>query len=382
MTTHVICLDGTGQERTQATPTNIALLFDALGGVVVDAQNNSFETTLVTNGVTVQVGKYLPGVGTGNILLFDFIDKASGDGIAEGIVRGYTFLSRNFEPGDEIVIVGFSRGAAAARCLAGFVAGQGLLNPVTYHTQDKDSAYLRGVAAWYRYRRSRPDLVKSENLTDVFLQFGEVAPDLTDHDFAPVERILAVGVFDTVSSLGIPRLNGDGMIYDFNLADTALSEKVLNGFHALAADEIRATFTPTFWTPRDRIAQLIFPGGHSDVGGGYAETGLSDRPLQWMMGKLHGLGVRFDVTRIRALSASALAVGHDESVLAPWNILPHPHREFPIDALDGGSTFEVDAFIGARWGKSVTLNPGGRTSPYKSLGVYADGRPLYGERIA
>ena len=225
MTTHVVCLDGTGQTRTQANPTNISLIFNAIGGAIVDAENNSFESTLIYNGVSVQVGKYLAGVGTGSIGLFDLIQQVDGEGIAEPIVRGYTFLSRNYEPGDDIITVGFSRGAAAARCLAGFVLGQGLLNPANYHPENKTSAYLRGVAAWYKYRQGQPNLAKYENLTNVFLELGEIVPVLTDTDFVPVERILAVGVFDTVSSMGLPRPATDGLDYDFVLADTVLNPK-------------------------------------------------------------------------------------------------------------------------------------------------------------
>jgi hypothetical protein len=94
MTTHGVCLDGTGQTRTQANPTNICLIFNAMGGAIVDAENNSFESTLLNGAVTAQVGKYLAGVGTGSIPLFDLLGQVDGEGIAEQIVRGYTFLSR------------------------------------------------------------------------------------------------------------------------------------------------------------------------------------------------------------------------------------------------------------------------------------------------
>ena len=87
MTTHVVCLDGTGQTRTQANPTNISLMFDTMGGTIVDAENNSFESTLIYNNVAVQVGKYLAGVGTDGIELFELIKRADGEGIAEQIVR-------------------------------------------------------------------------------------------------------------------------------------------------------------------------------------------------------------------------------------------------------------------------------------------------------
>src|SRR5271154_1768248 len=102
MTTHVVCLDGTGQTRMQTNPTNIALIFDAMGGPIAEAGGNSYESIVGDGGVTVQVDKYLPGVGTSGIAIFKLCCQADGEGIAEPIVRGYTFLSRNFKLGDEI----------------------------------------------------------------------------------------------------------------------------------------------------------------------------------------------------------------------------------------------------------------------------------------
>ena len=71
-----------------------------------------------------------------------------GVGIIARIVRGYTFLSRWYEPGDAIYIVGFSRGAYTARALAGVIAKVGLLNRATYDPEDKAEAYRLAVAAW------------------------------------------------------------------------------------------------------------------------------------------------------------------------------------------------------------------------------------------
>src|SRR5262249_56672104 len=66
------------------------------------------------------------------------------------IVRGYTFISRNYEPGDSIHITGFSRGAYTARALAGMIAKVGLLNNKAFNANDKDKAYRRGVVDWGR----------------------------------------------------------------------------------------------------------------------------------------------------------------------------------------------------------------------------------------
>ena len=40
MTIHVVCLDGTNQVKDQPNPTNIARIFDALGGQPSDGGND------------------------------------------------------------------------------------------------------------------------------------------------------------------------------------------------------------------------------------------------------------------------------------------------------------------------------------------------------
>ncbi|MFI4973422.1 MAG: DUF2235 domain-containing protein [Caulobacterales bacterium] len=380
MTTHVVCLDGTGQTYDQSGPnkgpTNIALIFKALGGVVVDADSQSFESTLTVNNVVVQVGKYLAGIGTSGLALFELFEQATGEGVAESIVRGYTFLCRNYAPGDEIIIVGFSRGAAAARCLAGFVVTQGLLNPANYHPENKGSAYLRAIAAWNQYRANQPWLAKDQVLTTILVQLGEQVPQLTPADYVPVERILAVGVFDTVSSSGVPNLADQGK-YGFSFANTDLSPKVLNGYHALAADEIRSSFLATYWTPRENITQVIFPGAHSDIGGGYGDHGLSDRALQWMLPNLKSQGLRFDLENIRPLAPNAADFGHDDSDQPDFVNLPKAPRVFP-DAVEGGApAFTVDTTIGARWGRDVTILAARTSGPYQASGVFTGNKPLY-----
>ena len=44
-----------------------------------------------------------------------------------------------------------------------------------------------------------------------------------------------------------------------------------------------------------RVKQVWFEGAHSDVGGGYRETGLSDTSLLWMAREAHDAGLVFDV---------------------------------------------------------------------------------------
>ena len=297
--TIVFCADGTwnnpnedqNQDQT-ADPTNVYKLFTALDGALT-AQSlllaDEQEKELAEGGLTTQVAKYLHGVGDSRNPIIKLMGGAFGAGIISRIVRGYTFISRNYQPGDSIVIVGFSRGAYTARALAGLIAGQGLLN--TPITSDKSYAYRCGAQAWYRYRRAslkNPFSLASlgEIVADLpaFLSQGQ----LKDADFIPIDAITAVGVFDTVGAMGFPDYAAGGERVDaFKFADTKLSAKVQHGFHAVALDERRSDFVPTLWEPAERIVQVLFPGAHGDVGGGYPatnrESGLSDVALAWIL---------------------------------------------------------------------------------------------------
>ena len=45
------------------------------------------------------------------------------------------------------------------------------------------------------------------------------------------------------------------------------------------------------------------PGAHSNVGGGYAETGLSDAALIWMIARIEALTkLEFDAVAVRAMT--------------------------------------------------------------------------------
>lgn len=368
MATHVICLDGTNQTKNQPCPTNIARIFDALGGVPADAGNGSCETT-VGNPSTV-TGKYLPGVGAVGSAPLRVLGNLFGDGIAEPIIRGYTYISRSWQAGDGIIIVGFSRGATAARALAGFVVAQGLLKPTKYDVTDKDGAYKRAIAAWYRYRKGKADLANQARLIFIRKIAGQL-PSLSAADFTAAPTIACVGVFDTVSSLGVPHLdwNGDTK-FDFSICDTDLNPKVQHGFHALAADEARELFTPTFWAARNGVTQQIFPGGHSDVGGGYAQHGLSDCALEWMLAQLNGVCNIFDQGRIaHGLNPNSADLAHDDSRVFPFILTPARARSFPRVAIPSQSLKD-------RFKVPSEILPGTDRVPYAPRGTYADGTKL------
>lgn len=59
-----------------------------------------------------------------------FVQTVTGEGISENIREAYGFLCNNYEPGDEIYLLGFSRGAFTARSIAGLIADVGLMTRV------------------------------------------------------------------------------------------------------------------------------------------------------------------------------------------------------------------------------------------------------------
>lgn len=74
-----------------------------------------------------QVMAYYHTVGIGSTATEVLAGGAFGVGIADNMREAYSFLCANYEDGDEIVLVGFSRGAFTARSIAGMVTHLGLL---------------------------------------------------------------------------------------------------------------------------------------------------------------------------------------------------------------------------------------------------------------
>lgn len=74
-----------------------------------------------------QIVYYQAGIGTGNNLWDHIVGGGTGAGLSEHIREAYAFLANNYQDGDEIYLVGFSRGAFTARSIAGLIASIGLL---------------------------------------------------------------------------------------------------------------------------------------------------------------------------------------------------------------------------------------------------------------
>ena len=350
--------------------TNVVKLFSNLAGRVTPetmALPGEQEKVLVdADSTTTQIAKYIHGVGDSKNILIKLLGGVLGAGIIMRIVRGYTFISRNYSPGDEIHIVGFSRGAYTARALAGMIVKVGLLNPATYDVKDKETAYRLGLAAWCKSKSVA--LQGAGKLTELGNAVINVVQGFFGRKLKPdglIENIniKSVAVWDTVGSLGIPVYAGDSRFDVYRFTDTALSTQVENGFHAMAIDEMRSDFPITQWDARAGVIQVWFLGAHADVGGGYArgESGLSDVALQWMTQKLTQAGVSFATPLTYIPSTQNI----DQAIHTPWKQPPFNFLEQCIRQVPPNSTFHSSVL--ERWKQDANYRPAA-LSAFKPLG--------------
>jgi uncharacterized protein (DUF2235 family) len=293
----VVCCDGTWETANVRELTNVAKI--ALAIAPEDPAGVEQRTY------------YQPGVGT---RWFDrYTGAIFGLGVGQAVRDAYRYIVQNFEPGDELFLYGFSRGAFTARSLAGFIRNSGVLR--REHIDRLDEAY-----ALYR---SRKDTAHPRS----------VEAQLFRRAYSHETRIRFIGVWDTVGALGIP-LTGLPLVDLINdqwrFHDTDLSSTVDAAFHALAIDEHASLFRPTLWTPQQhapehqRVEQVWFAGSHGDVGGGLRGHGLSDVALAWMVERSREYGLAFSPEDAAASEKSGAEKSGAEGSDAATDISPNP----------------------------------------------------------
>ncbi|KAL1835095.1 hypothetical protein VTK73DRAFT_6285 [Phialemonium thermophilum] len=114
----IVCCDGTWM--------------DSLGDDGDEPPSNVTRITRVLRRTgsdgTPQFITYFPGIGTSDAL-DRLVGGVFGTGLDKDIREAYNVLCTNYVDGDDIVLVGFSRGAFTARSVADMVASVGLLTP-------------------------------------------------------------------------------------------------------------------------------------------------------------------------------------------------------------------------------------------------------------
>ncbi|MBT3040437.1 MAG: DUF2235 domain-containing protein [Candidatus Thiodiazotropha sp. (ex Codakia orbicularis)] len=290
----IICLDG-----TWASPGNQVERGD---GTEVHKPSNVLKTyravlPLSEDGID-QISYYDEGVGALSAQrglrnkalakLDSVLGGAWGAGFEQNIEAAYTFIAGNKLADDEIFVFGFNRGAGQARSLCRFIDWMGgmLHKRDAYFIPDFFKHYIETEAADGAARELRQKLIASGK---------KIEPPVAT-------KIRFLGVYDTVLALG-SRLRAD---FDREERTTApgLSFHVGDrppgivnvARQALAIDERRTDFRPEIWQdthPDQSVEQRWFPGVHTSIGGGYANDGLANGALQWMINdaKQEGLAV-------------------------------------------------------------------------------------------
>ncbi|WP_428925389.1 DUF2235 domain-containing protein [Marinibacterium sp. SX1] len=315
----VFC-DGTWNDMAIPEATHVCELFGATG-TPHDAPGNPDMRT-----GPGQVSVYFPGVGTEGdfaTVIGQTINKygggAFGWGLNQRIKEAYAWLARQYTPGDEIFIFGFSRGAYTARSLAGMIRKAGFPPDVTRGSVNRAFRLYKQPG-----RNNGPDKRHiQEARRRLSPGFATSADDLAwrrslGDDGAALVRIAYLGIWDTVGALGIPqRIAGslDKIInFRHEFHDTELSSLIGSARHAVSVDERRAFYPPALWDnlgtlsskvgqgaddirPDRRYQQMWFAGDHGTIGGSGIDGELrkvSAVTLQWVLDGAVNAGLWLD----------------------------------------------------------------------------------------
>ncbi len=265
----------------------------------------------------------------------------AGRGTSLNIRQAYRFLVEAYNPGDEIYLIGFSRGSFTARSLNGFIRFAGLIKRESVEKKLYDHIPFPGVshlhfavgALYDKYHVNFDgtpnfEIELKEKLGKVLEEQGVTAYDST-------VGVKAIGLFDTVPALGLFRDNEPD--------DHRIDLYAEYGFHALSLDEQRDDFRLLRFNPWKaegaRLQEVWFAGVHSDIGGSYSKTfnceyvrehyrpGLGVGTLNWMIKNFEQFKV-FTSTSLPGKEYGECPGGslHDElfggnSVLYKWTTL-------------------------------------------------------------
>ncbi|KAH9994374.1 hypothetical protein F4779DRAFT_631776 [Xylariaceae sp. FL0662B] len=293
----VLCFDGTGNKfRGDDSDSNILKIFRCLDREAGD-----------------QYHYYQPGIGTyvvSNSLSHTSLgarirswylkakDSAVGSSFDHHVVGGYRFLMRFYNPGDEIYVFGFSRGAYVARFLAEMLDYVGLLS----HGNEEMVAFAWKAFSQWQSRQSNHS-VESEAERREMYRFMKGFRETFSR---PVKRIRFLGLFDTVNS--VPRFETAWMQRSKFPYTARSSAKVIR--HCVSIDERRAKFRQ----------DLIYQG----VG-----KGCSHHRDHAMHHKLHDMHEKYRARRRMAVSGPESANdtdrGRRETLAPPDEHAFRPH---------------------------------------------------------
>lgn len=331
----VICSDGTGNAGGRTNGSNVWRIRQAVAESTQPGYGRMSRPQIVI---------YEDGVGTDAVTPLKVIGGAFGWGMTRDLKSLYGRLIREFQPGDQIYLFGFSRGAFTARTLANMLYVCGIAD-CWHDVEAKDGTVFRQrrtpeqidaivdkAIAVYKRRLSHRDKCDEFRMT-----FGRQWPEIPESPVCERGRfpIRFVGMWDTVDALGLPFDNTTQALAnvgcpgfrlnlqrkdeeDWTTWEDDLHRNIQNAFHAIAVDDERQAFLPVLWLEnvpvsindrrmlqpkngsefdfggRRKVEQVWFAGMHANVGGGYPKDQLAHVSLCWMMRHAAREGLAFD----------------------------------------------------------------------------------------
>ncbi|OHE90963.1 hypothetical protein CORC01_13740 [Colletotrichum orchidophilum] len=396
----VICCDGTwNNSNNGGVPTNVSRLSAAVAHKCCTGM--------------AQVVYYHRGPGTEEDKWASIMGGLLGLGVTQDIVDCYRFICDNYNPGDEIIIVGFSRGAFTARSIASMVCALGFLNRSGLNNLGLIYQDYKAFNQWTDSRMYNPkehllgfneDQLKMKLEKEYMEEIEAVEDELCEADDLSEDKVWeldnklnalleeyeealnhknleqrlekdkkelfekmtqmkradgsmkfrlmaeayrqqlseqigekvwheavegkvnAVGVWETVGSLGIPKVpwgfwQGSRSAEELRFASYNIHPNIDHAFHALALDEFRTPFSPTLWRRKSsnthtQLRQVWFPGCHSNVGGGSDSQQISKIALAWMADQLTSVGVEFSNCEMKRILST---ISHGDEI-RPWGL--------------------------------------------------------------
>ncbi len=308
-------------------PKNIVICCDGTGNEINDEHSNVLKLYRVLKKNAKQLVYYDPGVGTlssssdwGKLKAASakYAGLMMGYGLDKNVLDAYEFLANNYKKGDNVYLFGFSRGAYTVRALAGFINTIGLLSVHQKHL------YVYAFVAY-----------KQISVTNTF-EGVRLFNQALNPQRIPIKFL---GIWDTVSSMIVPRKDRLYLPSTTQLAYTQKNPSIEVVRHALSIDEKRRMFRPYLWAegeeywsgpfkPKNQeepimqdVQQVWFAGVHSDVGGGYQEqdSGLSKITLEWMINE----AVKFELD-VNSVSYNEIVAGNPRKNAAQEYAQPNP----------------------------------------------------------
>lgn len=232
----IVLCDGSWCGSETNTSTNIFLLAEMIG-INMSQQNPDHAQPIEYENTEHSVKAcYFPGVGLGGTFLEYIFNGATGCDIGKDCIETYKYIVKHYSEDYEVWMFGLSRGAYTVRSVAGMINNCGILKRMD-GGGSLDDHLIDGLCdeVYKIYRSPDPEDRPKSSRSQRFR-------DCASH---PVPTpIKFMGLFDTVGSLGVPKLDA-GVGLDFpEFHDQNISSVVEKVYHACAIHDRMWCFEP------------------------------------------------------------------------------------------------------------------------------------------